>query len=44
MAAPAATVAASAVFVSPKLGHCTVVVADAGIALLLLALTVAVFA
>jgi len=42
--APAATVAASAVFVRLSAGHCTVVVADAFTALLLLALSIAVLA
>ena len=41
---PAATVAASAVFVRPSAGHCTVVVADDCTELLLLALKVAVLA
>ena len=41
MEEPAVTVAASAVFVSPKVGHCTVVVADACTELLLLADSVA---
>jgi hypothetical protein len=41
---PADTVAASAVFVSVRLGHCTVVVADACTDVVLLADSVAVFA
>ena len=41
--APAVTVAASAVLVRFSAGHCTVTVADDCTALLLLALTVAVF-
>ncbi len=41
---PATTVAASAVFAKPSVGHRTVVVADAGTELLLLADNVAVFA
>ena len=44
IAAPAATVAASAVFVRFSVGHCTVVVAEACTELLLLALRVAVLA
>jgi hypothetical protein len=42
--APAGTVAAASVFVSPSAGHCTVVVADACTELALLALNVAVLA
>ena len=43
IADPADTVAASAVFVKPRLGHCTVVVADACTALLFVAKREAVF-